>query len=185
MFLWQLIANLGRPAVRNFGELCVSAVSSYEAHEMQGRKKNTNPNLLVWMSSSGVGVFHVKGWGPKSWVYPSKPRENKPFLAGCPGISRGCPKSLRKKGLCSFLFPKKYSENPGFVTFVNEATTSDGRCRSGARQSPQSCALVRLSCGWLLKALQGTLNLVCSGYNLAQKSGWRTGDICNAQNVRI
>ena len=54
-------------------------------------KKNPNPNFLVRISSGGVGVFHVKGWGPKSSVCPSKPRENKLFG----GISRGCPtKSL-------------------------------------------------------------------------------------------
>ena len=41
--------------------------------------RERNPNFLVWMSSSGVGVFHLKGWGPKSSVCPSKPRETKLF----------------------------------------------------------------------------------------------------------
>ena len=39
-------------------------------HSFQGRKRIPNPNFLVWISSGGVGVFHVKGWGPKSSVCP-------------------------------------------------------------------------------------------------------------------
>ena len=35
-----------------------------------------------------VGVFHVKGWGPKSSVCPSKPRETK-LLAAYPGTFAG------------------------------------------------------------------------------------------------
>ena len=46
----------------------------------QGRKTNPNPNFLIHISLGGVGVFHVKGWGPKSSVCPSKPREPN-FLA--------------------------------------------------------------------------------------------------------
>ena len=42
-------------------------------------KRNPNPNFLARISSGGVGVFHVKGWGPKSSVCPSKPRETKLF----------------------------------------------------------------------------------------------------------
>ena len=74
----------------------------------QGRKRNPNPNFLVRIPSGRVGVFHVKGWGPKSSVCHSKPRETKLFG----GISRdfcrdipGCLKSLRKKSLCSILVP--------------------------------------------------------------------------------
>ena len=47
-------------------------------------KRSTNPNLWFWMSSSGVGVMHVKGWGPKRSASPSNPQETKPFG----GISR-------------------------------------------------------------------------------------------------
>ena len=70
----------------------------------QGRKRNPNLNFLVRMFSGGVGVFHVKGWGPKSSACPSKP--GKPNLFGgisrdFAGISRRCPKSLRRKSLCS------------------------------------------------------------------------------------
>ena len=31
-------------------------------------KKEPKPNFLVRISSGGVGVFHVKRWGPKSSV---------------------------------------------------------------------------------------------------------------------
>ena len=46
----------------------------------------------------------MKGWGPKSSVCPSKPRETKLFgriSRDFAGISRGGPKSLRKISLCS------------------------------------------------------------------------------------
>ena len=63
----------------------------------QGRKRNLNPNFLVWISLGGVGVFHVKGWGPKvRYVLrnPGKPN----FLAGYPGILPGWePEKFEKK----------------------------------------------------------------------------------------
>ena len=63
----------------------------------------------------GWGFFHVKGRGPKSSVCPSKPRETK-TLAGYPrifgGISRECPKSLRKKRLCSISRPYHTVSSP-------------------------------------------------------------------------
>ena len=70
----------------------------------QARKRNPSPNFLVQISSGGVGFFHVKGWGPKSSVCPSKPRKTKLFG----GISRdfcwdipGTPENVEKKRLCS------------------------------------------------------------------------------------
>ena len=62
----------------------------------QGRKRNPNLNFLVRIFSGGVGVFHVKGWGPKSSVCPSKPRETKLFWRGIPGFSPGYPGGARK-----------------------------------------------------------------------------------------
>ena len=74
----------------------------------QGGKRNPNPNFLVRIFSSGVGVFHVNGWGPKSSIRPSKPGKSN-FLGGISrdfaGISRGRPKSLRKKVWVQFSFP--------------------------------------------------------------------------------
>ena len=65
----------------------------------QGRKRSPNPNVLVRIFSGGVGVFHVKVWGPKSWVCPLKPGKSN-FLGGIcrdfAGIGRRCPKNLRK-----------------------------------------------------------------------------------------
>ena len=46
-----------------------------------------------------MGFFHVKWWGPKCSVYPSKPRKTN-FLAGYPGNS-GRPWSSRTRRLCS------------------------------------------------------------------------------------
>ena len=36
----------------------------------QGRKRNPNPNFLIRIFSSGVGVFHVNGWGQKVRYVP-------------------------------------------------------------------------------------------------------------------
>ena len=33
----------------------------------QVSKRNSDPNFLVRISSGGVGVFHVKGWGPNTF----------------------------------------------------------------------------------------------------------------------
>ena len=43
------------------------SLASTHSH-VQARKKSTNPNFWVRMSSGGVGVFHVNGWGAKSSV---------------------------------------------------------------------------------------------------------------------
>ena len=55
----------------------------------------------------------MKGWGPKRSVCPSKPGKSN-FLGGISrdfaGISRRCPKSLRKKSLCSSFVP--YGKQP-------------------------------------------------------------------------
>ena len=64
----------------------------------QGGKRNPNPNFLIRIFSGGVGVFHMKGWGPKSSVCASKPRETKCF--GGPGFCRdipGAPEKFEKK----------------------------------------------------------------------------------------
>ena len=75
---------------------------------VQGGKRNPNPNFLVRIFSSGVGVFHVNGWGAKSSIRPSKPGKSN-FLGGISrdfaGISRGRPKSLKKKSLGSIFVP--------------------------------------------------------------------------------
>ena len=64
--------------------------------------------LLVRMFSGGVGVFHAKGWGPKSSAGPLKPRKSKLFGR----ISRdfwrdipGVPEKLTKKVCVTFLAP--------------------------------------------------------------------------------
>ena len=73
----------------------------------QARKKSANPNFWVRIFSGRVGVFHVKGSGPKSSVCPSKTGKSD-FFGGTSRdfarISQNCPKSLRetKKFVFSF-----------------------------------------------------------------------------------
>ena len=77
--IWQLSAPKSRDALR------------LRRRFFQARKKNPNLNFWVRIFSGGMGVFHVKGWGPKSSVCPSKPRESN-FFGGksrdFAGISR-------------------------------------------------------------------------------------------------
>ena len=84
-------------------EIPVTTKNGFEA-----QKKNPNLNFCARIFSGGVGVFHVKGWGPKSSVCPSKPRESNLFggiSRDFARISRKRPKSLRKKCLGSILVP--------------------------------------------------------------------------------
>ena len=47
---------------------------------VSGTKKEPKPKLFEsGYLCGGVGVFHVNGWGPKSSVCPSKPRESNFF----------------------------------------------------------------------------------------------------------
>ena len=86
------------------------------------RKKSTNPNFWVRIFSGGVGVFHAKGWGPKSSVCPSKPGKWN-FFGGISrdfaGISRGCPKSLRTKSLCSIIPARGKTRKKKTVSFFH------------------------------------------------------------------
>ena len=69
------------------------------ACSFQARKRNPNPSFWVRISSGGVGVFHVKGRGPKSSVCPSKPAKSN-FLRYIPGFCRdirGVPGKFEKK----------------------------------------------------------------------------------------
>ena len=77
-----------------------TARHNHEIPQNQGRKNNPNTNFLVRISSGGVGVFHVKGWGSKSSVCPSKSRETKVFggmSQDFGGISWGAPEKFEKK----------------------------------------------------------------------------------------
>ena len=79
------------------------------------RKKSTNPNFWVWISSGGVGVFDVKGWGPKSSACPSKPRELRLFGGMsrdfCWGIPEGARKVWEEKVCVQFSFPENRFPN--------------------------------------------------------------------------
>ena len=91
----------------------IFAVTNFKS-TFQGRKGNPNLNFLVRIFSGGVGVFHLKDWGPKSSVCPSKPRKTKLFGGiswDFARISRGCPKSLRKKRFVFISSPLSLGEH--------------------------------------------------------------------------
>ena len=74
-------------------------------------KRTQTQTFLVRIFSGGLGIFHVKGWGPQSSVCPSKFRETKLFglPRDIPGFCRaipGNPQSLRKKIWVQFSFPR-------------------------------------------------------------------------------
>ena len=107
-------------------------------HESQARKRNPNPNFLVRTSSSGVGFFHVKGWGPKSSVCPSKPWETKLFGGISPDFCRdipGAPEKFEKKSLCSISAPRVITlkrlrqSNPPFKKLTGMKNCIRGSCR--------------------------------------------------------
>ena len=100
--------------------------------KIQGSKRN--PNFLVRISSSGVGVLG-EGVGPNSSIRPSKPPG---FFAG---ISRGRPNSLRKKSLCSISSPKNARERANReVQTVNWKAGKEGGCRDRCQERPEKGA---------------------------------------------
>ena len=97
-----------RHLTKRFSPPKVRTNKNQGAAKGQARRRNPTPNFLVPISSRGVGVFHVKGWGPKTSVCPSK--KGKPnLLAGYPGVCRdipGVPQKLEKQVCIKFLAPK-------------------------------------------------------------------------------
>ena len=71
--------------------------------DIRARKRSPNPNVLVRISSSGVGVFRVKGRGPKSSVCPSKPRDTKLFGGTSRDLSVNSPALILSKNSGVFL----------------------------------------------------------------------------------
>ena len=105
-----------------------------EASQSQARKKSTKI-LTFWVRRppSGLGVFHAKGWWPKSSCPPSKvclPWVSKRGIWDVPGILPGCPgplgvfkKFVRKKSSCAFFsFPIEGPEI--FIPFLYRALKS-------------------------------------------------------------
>ena len=75
-----LKAHLGEP----FLEMLIIFFIFYfgKTGTYQARKRNPNLNFWVRIFSGGVGVFHAKGWGPKSSVCPLKPQGTQTFGRG-------------------------------------------------------------------------------------------------------
>ena len=105
--------------------------------DFQARKKNPNLNFWVRIFSGGVGVFHVKGWGPKSSVCPSKPRESNFFWRDIPGFCRDIPEAPEK-------FEKKmFGFNSRPLDFLSESF-----CQQWISKLDLSTRYLNLSFSW-------------------------------------
>ena len=71
----------------------------------QATRRSTNSSFWFQISSCGVRVFHLGGGGQKVWYIPRNPTFWWGFPDSCWNISRGCPKSSRKRSSCSILAP--------------------------------------------------------------------------------
>ena len=104
----------------------------------KSKKKEPKPKPLVWISSGGVGVFHVdSSWrdgGQKVWYVPRNP--GKPnFLAGYPGI---LPEKFEKQKFVFDFGPLKKKEH----------TISQ---KNGSRDRPGGWGLLAAK-GWARKS---------------------------------
>ena len=72
--------------------------------KVQGRKRNPNPNFLVRISSGGVGVFRVNGWGPKKFGMSFETQGNQTFGRDVPGFCRDIPELPEKFEKRKFVF---------------------------------------------------------------------------------
>ena len=70
----------------------------------QERKGTQTQTFCFRISLGGVGVFQVKGWGPKSSVCASKPRDTKLSWWDIPGFLPGYPGGARKVREKEFVF---------------------------------------------------------------------------------
>ena len=118
----------------------------YGYFKNQARKRSTNPNFWVRTSSSGVEVFHVKGWGAKKFGMSLETRETKLFGRDIPGFCWDIPtvreKFEEKKSLCCdqtspiqntnpFRMPKYTRNTPGNSSFAIPSFTPVLTIRSG------------------------------------------------------
>ena len=89
-----------------------SAQATLPLKKYQARKRAQRLTVCVWRPPGGVGVFHAKGWWPKSshprkFVFLGFRREE----SGMSGILPGCPgplevfKKFVRKCFCVFFVP--------------------------------------------------------------------------------
>ena len=118
------------------------ASAQNQALRLQARKKSTRLTFRVRRPHGGVGVFHAKGWWPKTSCPPSKvclPWVSKRgiwdvpgFLPGCPGPLAVSKKFAQKKFVRIFRSLRTASlENPEesfskriFASYQNSGTTN-------------------------------------------------------------
>ena len=94
------------------------------------KPKHLSPDV-----SGGVGVFHVKGWGPKSSVCPSKPGKSNFFgaISHIPGFCRDIPE-----------LPEKFERNKyvfNFWPYISELQAHPNIIWHPPPQTPLGCPL--------------------------------------------
>ena len=73
----------------------------------QARKESTNPNFWVRICSGGVGVFHVKGLGPKKFGMCLETTEIKLFRRDIPGFCCDIPEVPEKLEKKKYVFSSR------------------------------------------------------------------------------
>ena len=117
------------------GEGCFFSSLSFLLQIQASKKRSTNPNVWVRISSEGVGVFHVNGWGPKSSVCPSKLRESQLLGGICQDFCRdipGWPEKFKKKKVCVQFLANNVS------TFISVVSVSRSRDFCDLRLLPRT-----------------------------------------------
>ena len=93
-----------------FSQKVRASMAPSKKRTMVRQEKEHKPNFWVQISSCGVGVFHVKGWGPKRSVWKLN------FLAGYPGIFAGiswvCTRKAWEKRVCVQFLSPAWIANP-------------------------------------------------------------------------
>ena len=72
--------------------------------KIREEKGTPNLNFLVRIFSSGVGVFHMSGWGAKKFDMSLETREIKLFGRDIPGFCRDIPEGPEKFEKKKFVF---------------------------------------------------------------------------------
>ena len=177
------------------GAICLSGKrSNLGKHDIfQARKKSTNPNFWVRIFSGGVGIFHVKGRGPKSSGMSPETREIKLFGRDVPGFCRDIAEEPEKFEKKKFVFHSRPLFLPPPDTILLLSTSVLFGCKSH-RESPQKvserkahehkqmCGVASRGCsrtGWVAK-----LCFICCGVpkkahkqNPLQRAGGGGGEI--------
>ena len=119
------------------------SVNLLKTFQLGKKKRNPNPNFLVRISSGGVRGFHVNGVGAKKFGVSFETQGSQTFggdIQDFAGISRGCPKSLRKK--CVFNSRPLFSSKPVQIrTYLHETPQTPKQTCTNSRPHALGCEL--------------------------------------------